>query len=138
MPTLKLSRRIHLSIGTAAFVLLAAGYTLRAQQATPAFEAVEGEVWQQLAPIGRGVDAYEHVVSFDPAFSDPTGEIWPCTIEGGQLVCYPSGTVGTGQAVQPTPLQLQGRFVRCDGASPAHLCYASGRLNVGPGVPLTP
>ena len=53
---------------------------LRAQSPALSFEAVEGEVWQQLPPVGRGLDTYEHPITTDPFFFDPTGVsgVWPC------------------------------------------------------------
>src|SRR6478672_4094206 len=124
------------AIGAVLILLAGMSYTLFAQAPTLSFEAVEGEVWQQLPPVGRGLDAYDHPITTDPLFSDPSGTsgIWPCdTFNGFVNHCYPSGTLGVGDSVFPSPIQLQGAFVSCDADS--HTCYPNGRAK--PSIPIT-
>ena len=109
-------------------VLTSTALTVLAQSPALSFDAVEGEVWQQLPPVGRGLDTYEHPITTDPFFSDPAGisGVWPCeTANGFVSRCYPSGTVGVGDSVFPSPIQLQGAIVSCD--SDTHNCYPNGR-----------
>ena len=116
-------------------VLTGTTLNLRAQSPVLTFDAVEGEVWQQLPPVGRGLDTYEHPISTDPFFSDPAGVsgVWPCeTANGFVSRCYPSGTIGVGDSVFPSPIQLQGATVSCD--SDTHNCYPNGRTQ--PPVPI--
>src|SRR4051794_10580579 len=111
-PRRTLTRAVVLAV---LLVMAVASYRLAAQQPSLSFETVEGDVWQQLAPVGRGLDAFQHPITTDPSVSDPTGYTWPCDTENGFVhLCYPSGTVGIGAGVFPAPLQLQGRFVPCD------------------------
>ena len=135
----KTSRPRHLlsaAVALASVVVLAStSMTLRAQPPTLSFEAVEGEVWQQLPPVGRGLDTYEHPITTDPSFSDPTGTsgIWPCeTANGFVSRCFPSGALGVGDSVFPSPTQLQGAIVSCD--ADTHNCYPNGRTN--PSIPI--
>ena len=55
---------------------------------------VEGQIWQQLPSLGRGLDMNERPISTNTALIDPTGNVWPCTVSGGfPVLCYPSGNV---------------------------------------------
>jgi sugar lactone lactonase YvrE len=124
------------AVALASFVVLAGtSFNLRAQSPALSFDAVEGEVWQQLPPVGRGLDTYEHPITTDPFFSDPTGVsgTWACDTSNGFVSrCYPSGTLGVGDSVFPSPIQLQGAIVSCD--SDTHNCYPNGRTN--PPIPI--
>jgi NHL repeat/HYR domain len=129
-------RLLSAAVALGALVVLAGtSFNLRAQSPAPSFEAVEGEVWQPLPPVGRGLDTYEHPITTDPFFSDPTGVsgVWPCdTADGFVSRCYPSGTLGVGATVFPSPIQLQGAIVSCD--SDTHNCYPNRRTS--PPIPI--
>ena len=116
----RLPPRRYAFIALAATVLVA-GFgvhaRLFAQQASYA-PGVEGQIWQQLPVMGRGIDSVERPITTDPTVSDPNplggvANLWPCsTVAGGYPdLCYSSGTIGVGTGLSPTVVQLfGGRF----------------------------
>ena len=137
-------RRLFLALGLSLALAIAYGVHQHGAFAqTSSYEpGLEGQIWQQLPVVGRGLDmGNERPITTTPGTTAPTfstsylptiADLWPCTADptfGFAVLCYSSGIIGTGPGVSPDDAQIYGgRFAPCV----RDQCYPSGRIGEGP------